>query len=558
MFMQRWVLTLTMVVAAEAAGQERARTSADPIAEIQTEAVTLGRSPVAHWGSDPKRYSQWTSHSNRLVPIYTWGTKGEGKGIDLNDYTGVNSRYRSAEALRRIYGADPKNSLNPEAEYMDQTNVCDIQKAALAAGKKHIILMVFDGMGWESTRAAAIHRTRKVYTEGRGSGLSFQDYRREESQFGLVCTSAYSGDKAHIDVDRQTAAGGECTGGYDVRRASSAPWLPIPEKEYIKGPDHCKGAQIVTDSSSSASSLCSGIKTYNHAVNVLPNGKQVESIAHLAQKAGYRVGAVTSVPISHATPAATYAHNVTRKDYQDLTRDLLGRPSISHPTTPLAGMDVVMGTGWGVTDGTEKQIATERRNQGENHVPGNRYLPKVDRSAIDVANGGRYVVAERTAGRQGKDVLAEATKKAIDGNHRLLAFFGAKGLGEGHLPYRTANGDYKPSPDRGGRVEKYTPEDLAENPTLADLTTSALEHLGREDGKFWLMVEAGDVDWAKHANNLDNMIGAIDSGDMAFDVICRWVESHGGWKDTVLIVTSDHDHYLVVEQPEALAAKEKG
>jgi alkaline phosphatase len=547
------VLT-TVLFAFDARGRQSDRPDGlDTIAQIQTEAVLLGRSPVAHWGSDPKRYSQWTGHSNRLVPIYTWGTLQAGDRVDLANYTGVNSPYRSAEALRRIYRGDPRDSVNPQAEYMDQTNVYDLQKAALLAGKKRIILMVFDGLGWESTRAAAIHKSKKVYHEGRGSGLRFQDYRQEVSQFGLVCTSAYSGDKAHVDVDRQTAAGGECLGGYNVARAGAAPWLPIPEKEYIKGPDHCKGAQTVTDSSSSASSLCSGIKTYNYAVNVLPDGKHVESVAHLAQTFGYRVGAVTSVPISHATPAAAYAHNVTRKDYQDLTRDLLGRPSISHPDEPLAGLDLLMGCGWGVEDVKEKAVAAERKNQGENHVPGNRFLTKEDRAGVDVANGGKYVVAERTSGRRGVEVLSDAASKAVAGNHRLFAFFGIKGLGEGHLPFRTANGDFKPSPDRGGKREVYTPEDLLENPTLSDFTTTALDFLGRDDGKFWLMVEAGDVDWAKHANNLDNMIGAIHSGDAAFERIVQWVEAHGGWNDTVLVVTSDHDHYLVLEQPSALA-----
>jgi alkaline phosphatase len=36
-------------------------------------------------------------------------------------------------------------------------------------------------------------------------------------------------------------------------------------------------------------------------------------------------------------------------------------------------------------------------------------------------------------------------------------------------------------------------------------------------------------------------------------VIVDWVEAHGGWDDTVLIVTADHGHYLVIDDPEALA-----
>ncbi len=58
------------------------------------------------------------------------------------------------------------------------------------------------------------------------------------------------------------------------------------------------------------------------------------------------------------------------------------------------------------------------------------------------------------------------------------------------------------------------------------------------------MVEAGDVDWANHANNIDNSIGAVISGDLAFRTITNWVEKHGGWEETAVIVTADHGHFL--------------
>jgi alkaline phosphatase len=66
------------------------------------------------------------------------------------------------------------------------------------------------------------------------------------------------------------------------------------------------------------------------------------------------------------------------------------------------------------------------------------------------------------------------------------------------------------------------------------------------------MIESGDVDWANHANNLDNSIGATLSGDAAFRAVCQWAEQHDRWKDTAVIVTADHGHYLVLEKPEAL------
>ena len=69
---------------------------------------------------------------------------------------------------------------------------------------------------------------------------------------------------------------------------------------------------------------------------------------------------------------------------------------------------------------------------------------------------------------------------------------------------------------------------------------------------FWLMIEAGDVDWANHSNNIDNSIGAVLSGDAAFQSVTDWIEANGGWADTAVFVTADHGHYLVLEKPEAL------
>ena len=64
------------------------------------------------------------------------------------------------------------------------------------------------------------------------------------------------------------------------------------------------------------------------------------------------------------------------------------------------------------------------------------------------------------------------------------------------------------------------------------------------------MIEAGDVDWANHANNIDNSIGAVLSGDEAFRALTRWIETHGGWNDTLVLLTADHGHYLVLDKPE--------
>ncbi len=253
------------------------------------------------------------------------------------------------------------------------------------------------------------------------------------------------------------------------------------------------------------------------------------------------VGAVTSVPISHATPAATYAHNVSREDFQDLTRDLLGLPSISHPTQPLSGLDLLIGCGWG-------EEATKPGGQGNNFVPGNRYLTIDDAETIQTRSTSRYTLVQRAAGKNGSELLKAATATAIANQTRLFGFFGAK---LGHLPFQTANGDFRPVEDMR-EAESYSEADLIENPTLADMAESALDFLSQNKNGFWLMIEAGDVDWANHANNVDSSIGAVLSGDRAVKRVFDWIEAKKAWNDTVVIVTADHGHYLNLVQPEAL------
>ena len=66
------------------------------------------------------------------------------------------------------------------------------------------------------------------------------------------------------------------------------------------------------------------------------------------------------------------------------------------------------------------------------------------------------------------------------------------------------------------------------------------------------MVESGDVDWANHNNNIDDSIGAVFSGDKAFDAITNWVQKNSNWEETILIVTADHGHMMTVVDLERL------
>jgi alkaline phosphatase len=158
-------------------------------------------------------------------------------------------------------------------------------------------------------------------------------------------------------------------------------------------------------------------------------------------------------------------------------------------------------------------------------------------------------VALRTPGANGREVLSTAARAAREQGQRLLGFFGVR---RGHLPFRTADGDYKPAAGVLA-AEQYTAADIDENPTLADMTRAALDVLSADPQGFWLMIEPGDVDWANHDNNLDNSIGAVHSGDDAFRAVVEWIEAKGAWDETAVIVTADHGHLLILEDPAALA-----
>ena len=512
----------------------------DTIRSLQFQAIETGKATWGHWGDTKKDYMDWATHSNRLVPVYSFGVK-------LDSVQGKNSIYRSEEKLIELYGFLPQETLNPTATYFDQTDICKLNRAAFKqATKKNIILLVFDGMDWDTAHAAAVYRNQSERSiRGWDTGLAFLDYDKAvESDRGSCVTAPHNSD-TKVDVTRQVlkVQGSERLGGYCAKYGGPTAWSMPPSDSYLKG-DWKALPHPWTDSAASATSLNTGAKTFNGSINIAPDGSPYVPLAREMQAEGFSVGIVTSVPISHATPACVYANNVARYDYQDITRDLLGLPSTNH-RKPLSGVDVLLGCGWG------EMMKDDRAKQGNNYEPGRKYIANSDWKALKA--GDKYLVVERTKGRDGIDVINEAADQAIKNNQRLFGFFGVKA---GRLPYQTADGNYNPT--RGNsEVDRYSKADISENPTLAEMTSAALRVLETNERGFYLMVEAGDVDKANHQNNIDNAIGAVFSGDDAFKAIVEWVEKNSNWEETQLIVTADHGHLFFMDDVNAFNGKLK-
>ncbi|RLT15334.1 MAG: alkaline phosphatase [Planctomycetota bacterium] len=566
-----WAGSLLSIIAEETAKPS----SADFLSNRQSEAIASKkdrRERIWHFGSQVAGdlYSNHMTHTNRLIPVYSFGSK-----VKLNAVSGINSLYRDPAKIKALYGYDAPNTLNPQADYFDQTDLYKVQKAAIEDGVKHMFVVWFDGMDWNTTQAAAVAKTGSLYTTGKGSGLIFQDYQarsgnRITAQYGYYVTSPSHDEADKVNVDKQTFEFGPdvVRGGYDAGIAGETPWdkgeLADQLPGYLKaGGSADEKAKILkagrsihafTDSSTSAASAFNGIKSYNNSLNMSPEGKPVRTLWHDLQKRGWKLGTATSVPFDHASPAATYVRNVFRDDYQDIAREMLGIRSViveNQQGEHLPGLDVVLGAGVTKAENRFQHV----KDQGVNAADGTRYLANVDKQSVDVKNGGPYVVVERTENASGKSILADAAERAARTGKRLFGVFGTQ---YGNLPYRTTDGDYRPAPGMRG-LQKYTEGDLTENPTLADMTRASLKVLTAEKGKpFALFVEAGDVDFALHDNNLDSAIVAVYSGEDAIAVIIDRVEKNSDWNESAMIVTADHGHYLVVDDLPALAGHAAG
>jgi alkaline phosphatase len=78
-------------------------------------------------------------------------------------------------------------------------------------------------------------------------------------------------------------------------------------------------------------------------------------------------------------------------------------------------------------------------------------------------------------------------------------------------------------------------------PTLETMTAAAVNSLAQNRKGFYLMIEGGAVDWANHARQEDRMVEEQIDFMKALDWVVQWVETKSSWRDTLVIVTADHE-----------------
>ncbi len=79
----------------------------------------------------------------------------------------------------------------------------------------------------------------------------------------------------------------------------------------------------ITDSAAGATAFASGVKSYNGAIGVNRDSLPVKTILEVLEERQYATGLVSTSSITHATPAAFYAHTKSRNNENDIAIQLM-------------------------------------------------------------------------------------------------------------------------------------------------------------------------------------------------------------------------------------------
>ena len=260
--------------------------------------------------------------------------------------------------------------------------------------------------------------------------------------------------------------------------------------------DTASASSIVTDSAAASSSWGGGIRVKNGSLNVGPNGEMYLPIWQKFKKSGKMAGCVTTVPITHATPAGFCVNSKSRNGQSEIAEQYLE-----------FGFDVMMGGG-------DQYFNSQKRKDGK------------DMYAAFRTKG--YQVAKTR-----DEMLATSSGKPI------LGVFA-----DDALPY---------SADRNHDVSLSK-----EIPTLAEMTEKAISRMKNHPNGFVLQVEGGKVDWAAHANDISGLLYdqlafddaikvAIDFAEKDKNTLVIITTDHGNANPGVIYGKNANDNFDLIQ-----------
>ena len=87
--------------------------------------------------------------------------------------------------------------------------------------------------------------------------------------------------------------------------------------------DMASASSVITDSAAASSSWGGGVRVKNGRLNIGDNGEEYMPVWQKFKKAGKKVGCVTTVPITHATPAGFCVSSKSRGEQSDIAAKYL-------------------------------------------------------------------------------------------------------------------------------------------------------------------------------------------------------------------------------------------
>ncbi|MGA0840928.1 MAG: alkaline phosphatase, partial [Pseudomonadales bacterium] len=277
----------------------------------------------------------------------------------------------------------------------------------------------------------------------------------------------------------------------------------------------------VPDSAGTMSAIMTGEKTRIGVFGVNASVERNDCKAALAntlptlleraEDAGFATGIVSTTRITHATPAATYAH-VPNRDWEsdqqlpaaareagcrDIARQLV---EFDHGD----GIDVILGGG---------RVLFMPSSQDDPEYQGLKGIRGDDRDLIETWQQG---------GQQRHYVWNVEQFRGLGSEPgQLLGLFDPS-----HLQFDIE------------RAKK----DGAGEPSLAEMTRVAIERLSKNPNGYFLMVEGGKIDHAHHAGNAHRAL----TETIAFAEAVATADTLTSAADTLILVTADHSHTFTI------------
>lgn len=268
------------------------------------------------------------------------------------------------------------------------------------------------------------------------------------------------------------------------------------------------------DSAGTMTAIITGVKTkkgmlslsddVNYADCKGSKGHELRTALELAEIKGLSTGVVSTTRLTHATPAATYAH-VASRNWEHAT-------SVGDGCKDIASQFIDFPYG----DGIEVAMGGGRRE----------FMPN-NAARVEGASGkredGRDLREEwKHKHPKGRYIETKAEFDAIDvrKTQKVLALFNPS-----HMHY-----------------EADRKRDKAGEPSLSEMTKKAIELLKHNSKGFFLMVESGRIDHAHHAGNAFNALNETVELSKAVAVADTLTDDN----DTLIIVTADHSHVFTM------------